>query len=436
MRRLACAIGLASATMAATASATAAQTVGIRLLHDGDCTVTVDWPANTDVSSFRLLINGQPATRVVLDKNAPFTIKLGEPVRERDNVTATAANLQYDALVGALPPGVDPVESCGRAKAKDDQRAVFEASGFLGNVFDNFAPNVSGGYKDPVATAAATQTKSRWTAGVAAQYRLIGQPGDTYQLWLVSYTLHGVRTSDVDCSVPSPPPVCNKTATTSERFLYVVEHASTIEAHIDARFEFATLQKDSELPIKVFAAARFGFLDLESAPQVYNSNSLGVGILAPKGVFRDSLAQVAWGLSEQFGSDPRWNRLKINGLLAFDLMPGLKDRIEFWNASAGRRVLRRDLGRLQPASGTRRGADLRRTPLRPAPGLRGVPVMVAGRHRLLVCLTATAVTATVVVRVAWQMCLVPADEVLDRLGGRLQAVRRAGLPREREAGGS
>jgi hypothetical protein len=335
MSRIFVALSLVSAFSGLMPSAAAAQNVGIRLLHDGDCKVTVDWPANTDVSGFRLLINGQPATRVVLQKNTPFTVDLAEPVRERDNVTAVAAAARFDAEVNGLPPGVEPVESCGNATAKDDERSVFEASGFLGSVFDNFAPNVAGGYKDPLATAEATVVKSRWTAGVAAQYRLFGHPGDTYQLWLVSYTLHGVRTSDVDCSVQTPPPVCSKTATTSDKFLYVVEHASTLEAHIDARFEFATLQKDSELPIKVFAAARFGFLDLSEAPQVYNSNALGVGILAPKGVFRNSLAQVAWGLSEQFGSDPSWNRLKINGLLAFDLMPSLKDRLEFWKRLGG-----------------------------------------------------------------------------------------------------
>jgi hypothetical protein len=335
MRRLSHAAFLAVVTACLSASNALAQNVGIRLLHDGDCKVTVDWPANTDVSGFRLLINGQPATRVVLEKKPPFTVNLAEPLRERDDVSAVTTTVQYDAEVHPLPPGVEPVEACGKAKAKNDERAVFEASGYIGNVYDNFAPNVAGGYKDPVATAEATNVKSRWSAGVIAQYRLVGQPADTFQVWLASYTLHGVRTGDVDCSVPSPPPVCNKTATTADKFIYVVEHASTLEAHIDARIEFATLQKESELPIKVYAAARFGFLDLEGAPQVYNSNSLGVGILAPKGVFRNSLAQVAWGLSEQFGTDPRWNRLKVDGLLAFDLMPSLKDRLEFWKRLGG-----------------------------------------------------------------------------------------------------
>jgi hypothetical protein len=255
MRQSRSALAAAIVFCALLPSAAAAQNVGIAMLHDGDCTVTVKWPANTDISGFRLLINGQPATRVVQKKNEPFTIELADPLRYRDNVTAAAASVQYDAVVNDLAPGAEPVESCGKAKSKNDERSVFEASGFVGSVFDNFAPNESGGYTNPVATAEATVVRSRWTAGVAAQYRLFGQPGDTYQLWLVSYTLHGVRTGDVDCRVQNPPPVCSRTATTGDKFLFVLEHASTLEAHIDARFEFATLQKDSELPIKVFAAA-------------------------------------------------------------------------------------------------------------------------------------------------------------------------------------
>src|SRR5262247_2067870 len=101
MHRTALAPALAIVLFAFAPANAGAQNVGIRLLHDGDCSVTVDWPANTDVSGFRLLINGQAATRVVLDKNAPFTVKLADPVRERDNVTAAAGTLQYDALVGA-----------------------------------------------------------------------------------------------------------------------------------------------------------------------------------------------------------------------------------------------------------------------------------------------------------------------------------------------
>lgn len=324
----------------------AAQTVGIEPRpHEGACRIEIAWPPGTDVSGVSLLINGQPVTRTRRQPRASsgagagrterFVILLVDPLRERDNVTVSAGGVQYVTDVLPLPPGEQVVESCtSDTKTKDDERAVFEASGFVGKAFDNFAPNIAGGYANPVGAGAST-AKSRWTGGVLAQYRLFGRPGDTYQFWLSSYTLHGIRTADVDCGVPNAPPVCSQTAAPGQKLLYVLEHASTLEAHIDARFEFLTLQRDSEVPIKVYAAARFGFLDLEGAPQVYNSNSLGVGIFAPKGVFRNSLAQVGWGLSEQFGSNPGWNRLKINGLLAFDLAPGFKDRIEFWKRVGG-----------------------------------------------------------------------------------------------------
>jgi hypothetical protein len=339
MRRLIAAIAVTSA-LAGVPRAVAAQTVGISPRpHDGDCRVSIAWPAGTDVTSVSLTINGQPATRLSFPAAKPgalYVVSLSDPLRERDNVTVSATDIQYSVEVLPAPPNTPAVDSCSPdVKVKNDERSVFEASGFVGKAFDNFAPNTAGGYRDPAATAAASTVKSRWTAGVLAQYRLFGNPGSDYQLWLTSYTLSGLRTADVDCSAAPAPPVCGSTAPTSERFLYVVEHASTLEAHVDARFEFLTLQRDSELPIKVYAAARFGFLDLEGAPRVYNSNSLGAGILAPKGVFRNSLAQVAWGVSEQFGSDPHWNRLKIDGLLAFDLMPGLRDRIEFWKRFGG-----------------------------------------------------------------------------------------------------
>ena len=283
-------LGFACALVAWAPRGAEAQTQGIEPRpQDGDCTITIAWPPGTDVSGVSILINGQAVTRIPSRTNPKrsggvgltekFVIPLGDPLRERDNVTVSAADVRYTTDVLPAPPDRASVESCtSDTITKDDERAVFEASGFVGSAFDNFAPNVAGGYTN----LGPSTVKSRWTAGVLAQYRWFGRPKDTYQFWLASYTLHGVRTADVNCSGASPPPVCSQTAPSGQKFLYVVEHASTLEAHIDARFEFLTLQRDSELPIKVYAAARFGFLDLEGAPQVYNSNSLGVGATASR----------------------------------------------------------------------------------------------------------------------------------------------------------
>jgi len=61
---------------------------------------------------------------------------------------------------------------------------------------------------------------------------------------------------------------------------------------------------------------------MDSAPRVFNSDAYaGVCILSPKGTFKGSFAQVAWGRSEQFQSYPEASRLKIFGTLAFDLAP-------------------------------------------------------------------------------------------------------------------
>lgn len=56
---------------------------------------------------------------------------------------------------------------------------------------------------------------------------------------------------------------------------------------------------------------------------MYDSDAIGVGIIAPKGVFRNSYAQIGLGVSKQFETDHTFDRLKINGVLVFDLMPGV-----------------------------------------------------------------------------------------------------------------
>ena len=169
--------------------------------------------------------------------------------------------------------------------------------------------------------AAATSINSRVTAGIEAQYRLIGKRNDDRQLWLTAHTLHGLRTADANCADIA---ACEKDqGSAAATFNYILAHASTIEAHVDARFEFMTIQKDSEVPAKVYLYGRAGFLDLEGAPRVYDADSIGVGFIAPKGVFRHSYAQVGWGVSKQYQTDKKFDRFKINGVLVFDLLPNI-----------------------------------------------------------------------------------------------------------------
>jgi hypothetical protein len=221
-----------------------------------------------------------------------------------------------------------PPDSAGReevSKSPTDERNTFEASGYLGTVFDNFAPNAVGGY----ANQASGQTKNRFTAGVDAELRLAGSDRDDRQLWISSQTLHGMRSADVDCVKTPEAAICKTAASNKDKFLYILEHASTMEAHIQFRFEFARLQAQSDTPIKAYVFSRFGFLALDSAPRVFNSDTYaGIGLLAPKGLFKGSFAQAGWGRSQQFQSYPDANRLKIFGTLAFNLVPGKADQAQ------------------------------------------------------------------------------------------------------------
>ena len=61
----------------------------------------------------------------------------------------------------------------------------------------NFSPFERSQYKAPPSQPG---VYSRFLAGVESQYRLIGQKGHTFQIWLSEFTLHGVRSADIDCS--------------------------------------------------------------------------------------------------------------------------------------------------------------------------------------------------------------------------------------------
>jgi len=303
---------------------------GIRDIHDGDCAIVLEGVAPGGEQA-RFFVNGQQLIVAVLHA-APVVAGLADPLRQGDEVRVTVNGTTYTKLVAPARP--DSHASCGVSAIPPpgDGRNAFEASGYLGTAFDNFAPNVVGAYQN---ADAASGTKSRWLAGVEAQYRLLGKASDTVQLWVATKTLHGVRSADVDCKQTPSVAVCSARAPTSDKFLFILQHASTIEAHIDPRLEFLTLQPGSDVPTKIYITARFGFLDLEGAPKVFNSDGVGLGLVAPSGVFKNSMAQVEWGRSEQFQSNRSWNRLKIEGILAFDIMPGLRDQLEFWKRLGG-----------------------------------------------------------------------------------------------------
>jgi len=314
----------------------AAQTPRLGDVRDGDCLVTVlDVPAASDIHGIGVFVDGALLTvRPAVRHGARVELKLLSPLHENSTVAADVppAGMTAPARVSQARQQSDPPPATCTEPTPPDDRSVFEASAYLGQSFDNFAPFEKDQYI-PGKEQQQPGVYGRWLAGVEAQYRLIGDRGDDFQIWLGTHTLHGVRTADVNCTSTPSSGLCG--GTTQQRFLATLEHQSSLEAHVDARVEFLTLQRTSDVPIKVFALARFGFVDVSGAPKVFNSDQLGAGVLTPVGVFRGSNASVGWGRSQQFQSNPGWNRLKISGTLLFDLMPGFRDQLEFWKRLAG-----------------------------------------------------------------------------------------------------
>jgi hypothetical protein len=314
----------------------AAQTPRLAALRDGDCVVTVlDVPAATDIHGIGIFIDGTLLTvRPAERDGANVRLKLLAPVHENSSVSADVPPSGMTAgerVAQARQQPDAPPATCTEPPAADG-RSVFEASAYLGQSFDNFAPFEKDQYI-PGREQQQPGVYGRWLAGVQAEYRLIGDSGDDFQIWLSTHTLHGVRTADVDCRETPSSGLCG--GTTQQRFLATLEHQSSLEAHVDMRVEFLTLQRSSDVPIKVFGLARFGFVDISGAPKVFNSDQVALGVLSPNGVFRNSTAMVGWGRSEQFQSNRGWNRLKISGTLVFDVLPGFRDQLEFWKRLAG-----------------------------------------------------------------------------------------------------
>jgi hypothetical protein len=313
---------------------------------EGDCRVTLlRVPRDVDIRRIAIFVDGRLLTvRPARRSGDSVRLRLLDPLRE-NSILGAALTVDGPKVTAQVQQPAQlhwPIDGkCERLEPRDD-REVFESSGYLGWAFDNFAPALGSlPSSDP-------GSHTRMLAGIDAQYRLVGDKHDQFQIWLSTFTLHGVRSADVDCLSPNSATAALCGTDQGKKFFAIYQNATSLEAYFDVRVELKTLQPRSELPSKVFAVGRFGFIDLEkddvavngarvsvNSPKVFNNDMLGVGILSPAGPFRDSTAIVGWGRSERFQSNPGWNRLKINGMLVFDLVPGFKDSLAFWKRLAG-----------------------------------------------------------------------------------------------------
>jgi len=202
----------------------------------------------------------------------------------------------------------------------DDERADFGASFFIGSAIDNFAADDVSSYLNPDASGD-PGVFERAIGGIQFSYRLFGSEGrGDQQLWIYGLTIHGVRSSDVDCASDSDIKVCKgfeEETDPAGRFLYIVRNASSLEAAVGARWEFARLREGGENSSRAYVSVQLGFLTVEGVgDDVIDQHHLGLGVTATEGRFRDSYLELGYGRSDLFAVNPD-HRWKVNALLSW-----------------------------------------------------------------------------------------------------------------------
>lgn len=188
----------------------------------------------------------------------------------------------------------------GAARAQDvkpDEREDFEADAYLGLSVDAFTAQAQRDviYGNPQDNGT---KRERMIGGFNFAYRLFGSSTNTKrpQIWLYGQTLHGVRSSEVDCKAAADvrPPVCaisdnvfNKTPQDpTKQLVYLLRNASSLEAHAGLRFEFLPLNASGNNPARLYFKAEAGFLSIaQSGGDVFDVHHIGVGALSTGGRF-------------------------------------------------------------------------------------------------------------------------------------------------------
>ena len=296
-------------------------------LNVGACEVVVEIPNPRAGDQVGLVVElTQYREQAVVAGRKQLSFALSEPLRQGFRVRARLNGADVPGANEVVPAGAGGRDGTCDALEESDE-SPFDASVFLGEVIDNFAPDKVGGYVNP---EAGSKQKWQFIAGFDFDYRVYGKADSPVRVWIQGETMHGVRTADVDCNPKSDgtevPPVCPKsTANTAQKVRFILENATSVEAFVSPRVEFFKLQRDSDSSAWLYTTANIGYIALKDAPKVFRTMHLGLGLLADEGNFAGSFFEIGWGKNELFATT--WNRLKVDGLLSFSLerLPLVRD---------------------------------------------------------------------------------------------------------------
>jgi hypothetical protein len=246
------------------------------------------------------------------------------------------------AIASSLLPAQEQ-QTCASEKAPNDDRCTMEASAYIGLAIDTFAAKSTQQYLYTNLSESSGQAE-RAVGGFDFAYRLGGWPRSktgenplfNQQLWVYGETVHGVRSSDVDCKANPDFPACAKALTDlgkspGTNLLYILRNATSLEGYMGLRWEFLSLNSSSETPANVYLKAQAGFLKVSGQPDsALALHHIGLGAIATKGNYQDSYLEAGWGRSDLFQINRR-RRFKVDGYLSRKIASStLKEAVSFF----------------------------------------------------------------------------------------------------------
>ena len=278
---------------------------------------------------------GAPGNPLIDPASGRITVWLEHPLMEGQRVrlrpvAGTQAGDWSDEAVVKEP---DEERKAECPSAVSDCREPFEASTYLGLAIDTFASGETRKYLNPNAP---NGPKERMVGGIDFAYRLMGRPVVRYgdkrygwpnQLWIYGETVHGVRSTDVDCTKNATFLTCQNALALPTRapdqILFTFRNATSLEGFAGFRYEFFSLQPRSLSPANLYLKAQAGFLTVSGAPSAAKAiHHVGLGAIATKGVFQDSYLEFGFGRNDLF-AQKRLRRWKVDGFVSRRLTQGI-----------------------------------------------------------------------------------------------------------------
>jgi len=207
-----------------------------------------------------------------------------------------------------------------------DERGGFEASAYVGYAIDTFAAGELRRYINPNDSGGVSE---RWVGGFDFAYRLFGNPTEQ-QLWVYGETVHGVRSTDVDCKANQNLAVCKDLfdpVNAPDATLFILRNATSLEAFAGLRWEFKTVNKTSDkYAANLYLKAQLGFLTVADGDEdIVDVHHVGFGAISTNGRYRGSYLEAGFGKTDLF-KEHRNRRFKVDGYLSIELPGVLKDR--------------------------------------------------------------------------------------------------------------